>query len=195
MDIKFKDTFFDNIRKLKKDSMWYMKKIWNFCTVDFPRFVRNVYLFRESLMQYRWYDYDGTLSFMKTSIEDMAKNIKSHGIEIYRTRNLKIKKMNRSVEILNHILNDNYIELAEKKIGKIAKHDVTFVPSKSHEGMFEVKDTLTSIQKKHQTKVFELHRKIEIEEWCELWDILKGKEIKENFEEEFDGTNLREWWD
>jgi len=54
-------------------------------------------------------------------------------------------------------------------------------------------DNDTPAEKKHNSKVFKRARVIEEKEWSELWDILKGKKFTNI--EEFDGSDLRGWWD
>jgi hypothetical protein len=61
------------------------------------------------------------------------------------------------------------------------------------ENLYELVDNDTLEEKEHISKVFKYASKLEDEEWAELWDILKGKEFTTI--EEFDGSDMRGWWD
>ena len=60
-------------------------------------------------------------------------------------------------------------------------------------GNYELIDNDTPEEKKHSRKVFKTARKLEEKEWKELWTIIKGNKFTSW--EEFDGTDLRNWWD
>ena len=117
---------------------------------------------------------------------------------------------------MKHILDDSYIEIAEEKLGKLPDNPWEFKESEDHPGCVELVDNYTPEEKEHQTKVFAEARKIEEEEWNELWNIFKGQknedynkwveENKNKYTDEqinnmdmwyqfFDGTGLNGWWD
>ena len=91
-----------------------------------------------------------------------------------------------------------------------------FKESEDHPGCVELVDNYTPEEKELQSKVFDLARKLETDEWDELWDIFKGpnsenynrwyEENKDKYTDEEindalpfiefnDGKNLKSWWD
>ncbi len=63
----------------------------------------------------------------------------------------------------------------------------------NEDGMLIDKDTPE--QKAHNRKVFVRARQIEDEEWKELWNILKGTKNSRKFNKNYDGSDMRGWWD
>lgn len=120
------------------------------------------------------------------------------GYEIDETRFKSVQKMNRVVEIINNMNESNYIKRAEVKLGEV-----------KNTGFFE-KQTIED--REHNKKVYDLADKIEKQEWEELFVILKGQdhndfvklydekkgthEENENlYNQWFDGTGMKHWWD
>jgi hypothetical protein len=73
-------------------------------------------------------------------------------------------------------------------------------------------DKDTPDEKKHRTKIYAYANKIEEQEWKELWQIFEGQDIKQYsqllksktkeeqrnndvWNEGFDGSGMRGWWD
>jgi hypothetical protein len=121
----------------------------------------------------------------------MEKGMSEKGIEVAETRNIKLIKMRRVLELLKHKLDDDYIERAEAELGKINHSEFEF--EKTEEGNYRLIDNDTPAEKKHAGKVYKRARVIEDKEWKELWDIFKGKKF--TTWEKFDGSDLRGWWD
>ena len=80
------------------------------------------------------------------------------------------------------------------------------VPDKP--GFCQLVDNETPEEKEHNSKVFKRAREIEEQMWTELWDILKGqthshfevfldksKDKEKAWDNWFDGSGLRGWWD
>ena len=59
--------------------------------------------------------------------------------------------------------------------------------------MYALVDEDNEEQKQHNRKVFKRAHEIEEKEWKEIWDTLKGKKYKEY--KDYDGSDLRSWWD
>ena len=87
---------------------------------------------------------------------------------------------------------DRYIDLAEESLGEMVLHDWEF--QELDNGNFSLIDKDTPEEKEHNRSVINLSRKIEKDEWDELFEILKGQGDL-NSHEEFDGSNIKSWWD
>jgi hypothetical protein len=109
--------------------------------------------------------------------------------------------MRRAIEIMNNMNNVHHIEMAEKELGKLYIKPFKFVKSLSHPGSFELVDNDTEEEREHNKKVFSRAHELEEEDWAELWEIFKGQNnskyspIIEEWDDWFDGTGMRGWWD
>jgi hypothetical protein len=115
------------------------------------------------------------------------------GIEVTETRDVKVQKMRRALELLKHKLDDDYIQRAELELGEINRSEFDFEPVEGKEGFYRMIDNDTPAEKKHARNVYKRARVIEETEWKELWDIYKGKKF--TTWEKYDGSDLRGWWD
>ena len=192
MKVEFKDTFFESVEKL----VWYdtkLWKVWASIRYDIPLFFKNVWRFRRELYNHQWWDYRYTLEMMYRSLSIMVVKLEKDGIEEDSSRGKKVAKIKRALELLKHKLDDDYIERAESELGELSRNAIDFEPVEGKEGLYRLVDNDTPTEKKHASKVFKRARVIEEKEWKELWDIFKGKKI--STWEEFDGTDMRGWWD
>ena len=190
MKVEFKDSFFESVEKL----VWYdtnLWKVWSAIRYDIPLFFKNVWRFRKELYNHQWWDYRFHLEMMYRSLSIMEKGMSEKGIEVAETRNIKLIKMRRALELLKHKLDDDYIERAEAELGKLNRSEFEF--EKTEEGTYRLIDNDTPEDKKHFRKVYKRASVIEDKEWKELWDIFKGKKF--TTWEKFDGSDLRGWWD
>ena len=124
--------------------------------------------------------------------------IESKGNEIETTKMKKVAKMRRACEILQNHIDDNYITMAENILGKCYDSELQFVPLEDRPELFSYEDNLTEEQRDHNSKVFLKSREIEVEEWKEFCDIIKGQGDffeQEEWEEKYDGSGLKNWWD
>jgi hypothetical protein len=134
------------------------------------------------------------------------------GMEIRESRDKKIAKMQRAIQILKNIIDDNYIEMAEAELGKLVMHDWEFEDVPDRPGYSKLVDNETASEKRHNRKVFNRARKLEAMEWNELWKIFEGQNIqgyrklskslkpeehknRDVWNEWFDGSDMRGWWD
>ena len=143
----------------------------------------------------------------------METNFSKYGREINSTGDKKINKMHRAAEIMEHFINNNFIELAEEKFGKL--------PTKPFKleligNVYYLRDNNTPEENELQTKIFNYADKLSKEEWDELWLIFRGqnraefsnwlKENRHKYTNEqlnngdawidwFDGSGLDNWAD
>ena len=170
-------------------------KIWEFFRRGLPTFFKNIWRFRKELYSHDWWDYTFTLEMLYRSLVIMEEGMSKKGMEVAETRDVKVKQIRRAIELLKHKLDDDYLERVEAELGPI--NYTNFLDEKNWKklegGNYELIDNDTPEEKKHGRKVFKTARKLEEKEWKELWTIIKG--TKFTSWEEFDGTDLRNWWD
>jgi hypothetical protein len=130
---------------------------------------------------------------MYRSLSIMEKGMSEKGIEVTETRDVKVQKMRRALELLKHKLDDDYIQRAEVELGELNRNPIEFEPIEGKEGLYRLVDNDTPAEKKHARNVYKRARVIEEKEWKELWDIFKGKKF--TTWEKYDGSDLRGWWD
>ncbi len=209
MEVKMADSFFESLKTLANRERWYWKT-WDFIRYDFPKFCKNIWLFRKALWNYSWWGGQHTvLPFMKTALVDMAITMDDRGNEIRGSREKKIAKMLRAAKLMEHFIEENFIEMAENELGELIHHPWEFEPSET-EGFMQIKDQDTKEEKDHNRKVFKRAREIEKEMWDELWYIMKGQDYSkfkktpkgmnhdesyDYFQSQVDGTGLNTWWD
>ena len=166
--------------------------------LSFINFIKNAWLFRKALTDFHWWNYSGLIQFMNTGINEMANGIESKGSEIKSTKMKKVAKMRRACEILQNHIDDNYITMAENILGKLHYSEIKFVPLEDRSDLFRYEDDLTEEQSDHNSKVFLKSREIEVEEWNEFCEIIKGQGDffeQGEWEEKYDGSGLKDWWD
>ena len=164
-------------------------------------FIENIWFFRKELWEFRSWDYGFNLRLFGRSLEKTAHTIEFHGHEVDISRMKKVAKIKRAIELINSFREGDYIEKAEKVLGEL----------KNLDGWRNDREDSPE-EKEHNGKVFKLARKIEDDEWNELWDILRGqnhqeyldlldslsdeekreKDVWNNWD---DGSGMRGWWD
>lgn len=210
METNFAPTFFDSVKRMVNRQRWYWKT-WDFLRYDVPRFFRNLWIFRKDLYNYRWYSgQNAVLPFMKTALTDMAARIDERGMEVEYSKSKKVDKMLRATYLMERFIEDDFLEFAEKELGEVICHGFDFEPVPDKPGYSRMIDKETDEEKEHNSKVFTRAREIEEQMWAELWITLKGQEhsdfdkIKgdtkrkkqdELYNNWFDGSGLRGWWD
>jgi hypothetical protein len=210
MKLKYKDSILEKI----VNTVYYDSKLWRVWEAiryDIPAFFKNVWVFRKELYSHRWWDYHFTLQMLYRSLSIMAIKLEKDGMEIDSHRLKKVKAINRVLELLKSKIDDDYIERAELKYGELSNRPLGWEPIENST-LFRMLDNDTPAEKKHRTKVYNYARKLEDKEWTELWNIFKGQDIKQYskllksktkeeqrnsdvWEEWFDGSDMRSWWD
>jgi len=207
MKVEFKDSFFESIEKLA----WYdtkLWKVWEFIRRGIPTFFRNIWRFRRELYNHQWWDYRYTLEMLHRSLVIMEKELSVKGIEVHESRDKKVAKIRRAIELLDNRLNDTYTEQAEKILGELYSNPWQFEPTE--DGNYRLIDNDTKDERAHNSKVFKLSQSIDDREWRELWNIFKGQSIldykkyKKTLTKEeqstawdnwYNGSDMRGWWD
>jgi hypothetical protein len=191
MKVETSDTFFESLERLA----WYdtkLWKVWEFIKITIPRFFKNIWRFRKELAHHEWWDYRYTLEMLYRSLVIMESKMHD-GMEIRETRDKKVEKMQRAIQLLKHKLDDDYTERVEAELGKLFLHDWEF--EELENGNHRLIDNDTPAERKHNRMIFKEAHKLEDKEWIELWNILKGTKYSKTWGDAFDGTDMRGWWD
>lgn len=170
-----------------KNILLYIKQPFKWVTrLPIVMFLTNAFKFRRELAQHSWWDYHFTLLMMRRSFMIIKDGLENKGIEVEEHRKPKIQKLSRVIRILDNICDSRYIDLAEYELGGL--RGKSFAEE-------------TEEEKAHNRKVFMRADEIQNSEWHELWSILEGQDKsdfisgKKKFEEWFDGSDMRSWWD
>lgn len=192
MKVRFADSFIESLERLITHQTWWYKT-YEFIRWDIWRFFSNVWKFRKELYNHRWWDYQFTLEMLERSLIIMEKGMHT-GLEVKESRDKKIQKMQRAIQLIQNVRMDTYIEQAEAELGKIIHHDWQF-EEVCADGFSELVDKNTSEEKEHNQRVFQRSHEIEKKEWNELWEIFKGTKYSKQYGKKYDGTDMRSWWD
>jgi hypothetical protein len=123
----------------------------------------------------------------------MVVKLEKDGYEVDESRLKKVEKIYRVLELLKHKLDDDYVDRAEKVLGEINWKPIEFKLLNDSDELYEMVDNDTPTEKEHISKVLKYSQELENKEWIEMWEILKGKEFTTM--EEYDGCDMRAWWD
>jgi hypothetical protein len=219
MKVSVASTFMKSLDTLKSHESW-LYKTYSFFHWDLWAFLSNVWKFRKELYEHRWWDYHFTLQMLYRSISIMEKGM-HNGYEVRESRDKKILKMQRLLELLDNNINDMYIELAEKELGyELVFNEMKFEEinetDEANGKLYQLIDTDTESEKQLNHAIYKKSREIEESQWSEIWDILKGQSSEElsgqpldlvqekntksdnskkDWNDIFNGTGLRGWWD
>jgi hypothetical protein len=193
MKLKYEDSILEKII----DTIYYDTKLWKVWAAiryDIPLFFKNIWRFRKELYNHQWWDYRFTLEMLYRSLSIMVVKLEADGIEVDSSRMKKVEKIKRVLELLKHKIDDTYIEIAEGELGKLVMHDWEFEEVEDRPDLFRLVDNDTPAEKIHNGKIFKRAKAIEEQEWKEIWDTIKGTKLSKDWEN-YDGTDMRGWWD
>ena len=169
---------------------------------NFGNFIKNIWLFRKELWNFRWWDYSYTLEMMKRSLEIMSHKIETRGYEVESSRMKKVRKMKRAIQIIENFYGTKHVEMAEEELGPLILRSWEFEEIENQPQYKRLVDNLSPEERDYNRKIFARSREIEEAEWKELWKIFEGQEIEEyrkmadaEWDEWFDGSGMRGWWD
>jgi hypothetical protein len=178
MDVQITDSFTKSLKRL----MWHESKVYRVYALfryDIAHFLKNIWRFRKELWSYDWWDYRFTLNMLERSLTIMEKGMSEKGMEVSETREPKVMKMRRALELLKNSREDNFIDRAEQELGELKLSEWQFELLEN--GNHKLIDDESEQDKQHNHKVYQRARQIEEKEWKELWKIVNG--------------DLRGWWD
>ena len=210
MKLKYEDSILEKI----VDFFWYDCKLWKVkdaIKIGIPNFFKNIWRFRRELYNHQWWDYHFTLEMLHRSLVIMADKLEVDGIEVDSSRLKKVAKIRRAIQILKSQTDGDYIVRAESELGEIKYKSLQYEKIEGLD-LYQLVDNDTPEEKKHANKVYKRARAIEESEWKELWQIFEGQDIKQYeqflkqyiteeqkkkdlWNEWFDGSGIRGWWD
>jgi hypothetical protein len=188
----------------------FIKKIWNFLDIAYHRtkysvseffgknirFVKNAFIYRSVLSDD--YPYSVNMRFLQKSIERVCDYIEKYGHEEDVSRIRKIKAMKRVIYLLDVYNNDSYIEEAEKILGKKYSYSSDFYDmfEKMEDGNYLYTGHPDKKADEINTELTKFSHQLSKEHWEELMLLLKGKDLNgESYDDVYDGSDLRRWWD
>lgn len=200
MKVIFADSFWKSLKTLAKHQTWWYKTYEVF-RYKLPMFFKNIWYFRKELWRFRGWDYTFNLQMFSRTLEKTVHTLEFYGNEVESTRNKKIQKIKRVIEIIKNLDESRYISIAEKELGEL----------KNSGGWFQdIEDTPE--EKEHNKKVFDRSSELEKQDFEELWQILKGQDYEDfrkiydelpdeekwkhdHWENWYDGSGIKNWWD
>lgn len=199
MNTQFSDTFEDSLDNLHKHHTWWYK-LYRLICKDIPNFIKNLWRFRSALWNHVWWDHHGALEFLQISLTHMSDKIEKDGIEVDESRLKKVEKMRRTAQLIKNYREGLYLEMAEKELGEMFYNEIEFEECPDRPGYFQLVDNDTPEEKEHNDKVRSRSHEIEIQEWNELFETLKGQDYTKfnkntDWNKQFDGSGLKGWWD
>jgi hypothetical protein len=149
---------------------------------------------------------------VKTAVDDMTWRIEKHGHEVEGSRMKKVAKMKRLSYLIDVFVNDSFVGEAEKELGfEYVYRDFEFEEiegrtydnplGENNEKLYQLKDNETQDQKERNGKLLKRAHEIQKKYWEELCAIIKGPDYdamrasNEEWDELYDGSDLRAWWD
>jgi len=200
MKVVIADSFWKSLKRLSRHQTWWYKT-YEFFRRDLPYFLENIWFFRKELYAFRSWDYSFNLDLFRRSLEKTVHTIEHYGHEVDESRMKKVEKMKQAIQLLKNVRSDQYTKRAEEELGELKNSDWLWNGRED-----------TEEEKNHNRNVFKRAREIEDLEWKELWSIIHGQDMKEYSEiynsktdeekEEggvwndwFDGSGLKGWWD
>ena len=178
MDVQITDSFTKSLKRL----MWHESKVYKVYALfryDIAHFLKNIWRFRKELWSHDWWDYRFTLNMLERSLTIMEKGMSEKGMEVSESREPKVMKMRRALELLKNSREDNFIDRTEQELGELKLSEWEFELLEN--GNHKLIDDETEQDKEHNRKVYQRARQIEEKEWKELWKIVN--------------RDLRGWWD
>jgi len=201
MKVVFTESFWKSLKIMARHHTWWYRTYEVF-RYKLPAFFRNLYYFRRELWEFRGWDYSFNLTLFARSLEKTSEVLEKHGNEVDVTRLKKVQKINRVIEIIGNIRENNYLSKAELELGEIIlRNNWMFTDEEENPEIIE-----------HNKKIYDRADVLEELEWNELFDILKGQNFdeyktlmdKKSPEEKnkmnvwndwYDGSGIRNWWD
>ena len=170
---------------------------------DIPYGIKNFIKFGKVLWKYRWYDWIYPANILQAMLEDMATNTVLHGNHINKDK--VASKIKRASYLLRHIIDDNVQDLIEQELGlEYIYHP--FTTKALPDGTYQLcdpvyPDLMCKTASEHINNIISNATQIRTEEfWNEFIDIIKGQDItkldpNKTFEEQYDGSGFRNFWD
>jgi hypothetical protein len=147
----------------------------------------NFWYFRKEIWRFRPWDYTFQLKLWRKSLIPLRDSI-LNGYEVRDTRMMKVEAIQEAIDLLDRIIDDEYIDIAELELG------INFSDA---------------IPASEAMKVINRSKELAERDWKRLWRIFEGQNHNEYvmlldrnsdpkqdiWAQWFDGSDLRGWWD
>jgi hypothetical protein len=143
--------------------------------------IRNLYRYFSIIWNHRDYDSTHILKIFKFNLELLRKKMREDSYEVEEDLSLKLKDIDRVIEILDNIINDKHYETSAFIYKGLDFEELA-------DGNFLMKNNLTKDEEEYNTSVTKGIIKIEQEEWDELFLILKEGKNYPNIKA------MQSWW-
>ena len=158
----------------------------------FKQGCKNIKTFWRVVWRFKPWDYGYQLQLWRTSLVPLRDAIQE-GNEVDVTRLKKVAKIQRCIDLIDRIHEDDYFALAEAELGETV----------------EIFDVATELRVDKIRRVGELSVQMAEADWTELWRTLQGQRDTEfimmveksdmdretAYETWFDGSGMKTWWD
>jgi hypothetical protein len=178
-------NFFEKIK-------FKLEDLNRFLFTDVPDFFKNIWKFRKELWHHVDFDYESSLRFLRRNIQ-LIYAAKIDDYEDEEDKRKKLKSMNTALLLLDNIIQDDYITIAQNQLGKKLSYN-TVLRTDANKWYLPVSTK--------DREIFDKARELEQLEWEELFNILKGPNGKEEYKETDkdalpklkNGNGLYKWW-
>jgi len=156
---------------------WYWEDIF-YNTI---RGIRNLFKYFKIVWSLVPWDISSVYKLMKFQLEILSDSIKN-GYEMELSRDEKVKDINRCIEILNNIIEDNFYERCGfddnfnvnfKSLKKQQINGINNLKGECNTELFELNTTETKEQKQKNAKAIKDANELYKNEITELFDIMK----------------------
>jgi hypothetical protein len=158
--------------------MWRIKSLF--------RGLYNFWYFRKEIWNFRDWDYTFQLRLWRKSLIPLKECI-LNSYELPEHRMQKVEAIQEAIDLLDRIIDDEYIDIAEKELGI---------------------DFLDTTDAKEASKVITRSKELAERDWKRLWRIFEGQNYNEYvmlldrvsdpnqdiWAQWFDGTDMKSWW-
>lgn len=187
-DVYFKASF-------KVEDVYYRTK----------RFFKYTYAFREELSTFYSWDYSSTLRMFRKCLVLLKDNI-DKGYEESVSAQKKVNKIEKVIQLIDLALDDELLRVEAERVLKVKTPEFKF-ETKQIEGTdrYELLDLRTPEEQEISRSILKTTVNLQERYWKQLWKIVQGQDMKNwtimkernpeaDFQDFFDGSDLRGWW-
>lgn len=174
MKVKATDTFFESLKKIENSHKPWKFVFWKYKLYDLKRIIKNLIKYFKIVTKMTPWSYHSILEMLEFQLK-ILKNSIENGIEVEESRMAKVRKIERSIELIRNQLDENYAE----RCGWVSR-PLKFTPDKDNENIVSLDFEETEEEAKQTKDALKKGRELEESEWNELFNTLK---------------EMRGWWD
>lgn len=191
---------------------YYLLRTIDRIRYDFPNFLRNAWCYRHALTN--TFDWD-SLSGMRITaahLSRVADYLETKGHDSEESRLKKVKMIRRAVELIDLHLEEKFIDWAEAEMKETLFDSQIYFEKIEGSDLSHMKDRLTEDERAHNGRIYKRAQEIAKETWLELFEILRGQDSRiyqimmdmhkgdpkrqsEIWDDWFDGSGMKHWWD